>query len=143
MQEEAWRLREPYVEQLRYTNTLLKEMIDGILARSKVPPVIILQGDHGTALSMFEGGVERDAPDPAERMAILNAYLVPEAVRAKLYPGITPVNTFRVLLSAQFGDDLPLLPDTSYFSFSKDPYDLQDVTARIRDVTPAASTSSR
>lgn len=132
LQEDAWRLREPYVEQLRYTNTLLREMIDGILARSSTPPVIILQGDHGSALTSFEGGVKHDEPQPSERLAILNAYLVPEAMRAKLYPGITPVNTFRLLLSTQFGDDLPPLPDTSHFAYDTAPYALRDVTAELR-----------
>lgn len=144
LQEQSWKLREAYVEQLRFTNVLLKQMIEGILARSDTPPIIIVQGDHGSGLTQFEGDVKRDAADPRERMAILNAYLVPDAVRAKLYPGITPVNTFRVLLNAQFGDDVPLLPDTSWYSTTKDPYDLHDVTAVLRDpATPAASTSSR
>lgn len=146
LQEDAWRLREPYVEQLQYTNTLLRKMIDDILARSKVPPVIILQGDHGTARSMFEGGTKGESPKPAERMAILNAYLVPEAMRGKLYPGITPVNTFRLLLATQFGDDLPPLPDRSYFAYYGNPYALRDVTAELRGgeaATPASSTSAR
>lgn len=144
-QNRAWRLREPYVEQLKYTNTLLKRMIDDILARSPVSPVIILQGDHGTALTAFDTG-KSGAPDPRERLAILNAYRVPGKMRAGLYPGITPVNTFRLMLSTQFGDDLPLLPDASYFAFYDDPYDLREVTAELRagaPLTPAASTSSR
>jgi hypothetical protein len=146
-QNRAWRLREPYVEQLKYTNTLLKRMIDDILARSSVPPVIILQGDHGSAISGFAGGTAPHAPEPRERLAILNAYRVPEAMRARLYPGITPVNTFRLLLSTQFGDDLPVLPDSSYSAFYDNPYALRDVTAELHGgapaVTPAASTSSR
>jgi hypothetical protein len=142
-QEQAWKLREPYVEQLRYTNTLLRGMIDGILAKSTVPPIIILQGDHGSSLSMFAAGAQdRGGPEPRERLGILNAYLVPAAMREKLYAGITPVNTFRLLLSTQFGDDLPMLPDTSYFAYYTNPYALRDVTAELRAVTPA-STSSR
>jgi hypothetical protein len=147
LQEDGWRLREPYVEQLRYTNTVLKRMIDDILARSRVPPIIILQGDHGTSLTAFDGDRKAGLPQPRERHAILNAYLVPPAMRERLYPGITPVNTFRLLLSTQFGDDLPPQPDRSYFSGYGSPYELRDVTAELRGadpaLTPAASTSSR
>jgi len=35
---------------------------------------------------------------------------------AQLYPGISPVNTFRVVFNAYLGADLPLLKDVSYFS---------------------------
>jgi hypothetical protein len=146
LQERAWRLREPYAEQLAYTNVLLRRMIEGILARSPVPPIIVLQGDHGSSLSAHAAGREGLGADPRERLAILNAYRVPEAVRARLYADITPANTFRVLLSAQFGDDLPPVPDRSYFAPGEDPYDLRDVTAELRGeapLTPAASTSSR
>jgi hypothetical protein len=144
LQDQNWKLREAYVEQLRHTNTILRGVIEGILARSDTPPIIILQSDHGSGLTQFQDDIERDQPDPSERLAILNAYLVPEAMRARLYPGITPVNTFRLLLSAHFGDDVPLLPDTNWFSTTKDPFDLHDVTAQVRETaTPAASTSSR
>jgi hypothetical protein len=47
-------------------------------------------------------------------MAILNAYSVPGGAPA-LYPSISPVNSFRVILNARFGESLPLLPDRSYF----------------------------
>jgi hypothetical protein len=143
-QDRVWHVREPFVEQLRYTNTLLRRMIDDILARAPTPPMIILQGDHGTSLAEFDGGV-RTVAEPVERLAILNAYLVPEAMRARLYPDITPVNTFRLLLSAQFGDDLAPLPDLSYFSYQKNPYDLRDVTAELRGgaaATPVAAMPS-
>ena len=146
-QENAWSLREPYVEQLRHTNTMLRGMIEAILAKSTTPPIIILQGDHGSSLSMFAEGARGEGPEPRERLAILNAYLVPEAMRAKLYPGITPVNTFRLLLSTQFGDDLPPLPDRSWFAYYTDPYRFREVTAELGArpgaLSPAASTSSR
>lgn len=144
LQARAWRLREPYVEQLRYTNTLLRRMIEGILARSRVPPIIVLQGDHGSSLSGFSESRKGLGPEPRERLAILNAFLAPPAVRAKLYPGITPANSFRVLLSTQFGDDLPPVPDASYYGKGESTRGLRDVSAELRaGVTPAASTSSR
>lgn len=129
--EDYWLMRDAYIAQLRYTNRVLRDVVETILAQSKVPPIIVIQGDHGSAVTQFDGTRELDAPQPEERMAILNAYLVPDAVRAKLYPTISPVNSFRAILSAQFGEDLPLLPDQSWFGTSADPYVLTDVTARL------------
>jgi hypothetical protein len=145
LQDRAWRLRGPYIEQLQYTNTLLKRMIEGILARSSTPPVIILQGDHGSSWSGSAAERRGPGPDPRERLAILNALRVPEATRARLYPGLTPANTFRLLLSTHFGEDLPPVPDASYFAPPGKPYELRDVTAELRaaPLTPSASTSSR
>jgi hypothetical protein len=141
LQESAWALREPYVEQLRYTNTALRGMIEAILARSRTPPIIVLQGDHGTALSGFEPQRRGLGPDPRERLAILNAFLVPPAVRARLRPDLTPVNSFRTVLSAQFGEDLSPLPDFSYLpARGEGPYALREVSAELR---PGPSTSSR
>ena len=37
-----------YVEQLKYVNKRIIEVVDSIVAQSAVPPVIIVQGDHGT-----------------------------------------------------------------------------------------------
>jgi hypothetical protein len=48
-------------------------------------------------------------------MTILNAYYLP-GEESRLYPTITPVNTFRIILDAYFGQDYPLLPDVSRYS---------------------------
>ena len=42
-----------------------------------------------------------------------------------LYPGITPVNTFRLILQEYFGVRLELIQDESYFSPGARPYDLE------------------
>ena len=65
-----------------------------------------------------------------QRTTILNAYYVPEAIKARLYPAITPVNTFRIILSGLFGGSYPLLPDKSYYAgpIGAMPYTFQDVT---------------
>jgi hypothetical protein len=73
-----------------------------------------------------------DRTDLVERMRILNAYHLPDedAVDA-LYSGITPVNTFRLILTSFLGESLPLLPDLSCYTPSSHPLDFQDVTARL------------
>ena len=51
-----------------------------------------------------------------ERMRILNAYYVPERIKRQLYKNISPVNTFRLILSEVIGQDLKLLKDMSFFT---------------------------
>jgi hypothetical protein len=119
-----------YVDQLVYLNSRLIEVIDAILAASPHPPIIIVQGDHGTSSTKSDEGA---GPLPRERLAILNAYFVPDQVRALLYPDITPVNSFRLILSTLFDADYPALPDRSFYSWYGRGYALRNVTGEIVD----------
>ncbi len=65
-------------------------------------------------------------------MRILNAYHLPGGGGGALYPEITPVNTFRVILNAYLGDSSPLLEDRSFYSTWPHPYDFRDVTKPLR-----------
>jgi len=49
-------------------------------------------------------------------MKILNAYYLPGDGRRLVYDGISPVNTFRLILREYFGADLALLEDRSTYS---------------------------
>jgi hypothetical protein len=102
-----------YTDQVTYINSQILPIIDAILAQSEVKPIILLQGDHGF-----------DLPN---RMEILNTYLVPEIVKAQLYPTISPVNSFRLLFDGYFGANYALLPDVSYYSNYATPYEYEVV----------------
>jgi len=106
--------RSAYRDQLVYINSRIVPLIREIIATSRTPPVIIIQGDHGV------GRTSR-----AARVAILNAYYLPGEGKEHLYAGISPVNTFRVVFNAYFGGRFPLLEDVSYFSEYDCPYDFQ------------------
>jgi hypothetical protein len=117
-----------YRRQLTFINKKAKEAIDGILKASDVPPVIVLQSDHGPG-SMLEW----DDPQRSnfeERMSILNAYYLPGAGPELLYDEITPVNTFRIICNHYFGTNHELLGDRSYFSDHQYPYRFINVTDR-------------
>jgi hypothetical protein len=88
-----------YTAQIQFINSRILPILKMIINESRVPPVIILQGDHGV----------RDFNRPA----ILNAYYLPGAAQ-QLYPTITPVNTFRLVLDQYFGAHYGLLQDMSY-----------------------------
>jgi hypothetical protein len=66
-----------------------------------------------------------------ERLSILNAYYFPGGNTEMLVPGITPVNTFRVIFNTYFGTDLELLPDIEYYSGFDTPYQLIDVSTQV------------
>jgi hypothetical protein len=94
----------PYKDQIIYLNSRILKIVKNILTQSKIPPIIILQSDHGNILS----GQKDD-----RQFEILNAYYLPQNAQEKVYPNITPVNTFRLIFSTFFNQDYPLLPDQS------------------------------
>ncbi len=126
--------REEYIEgyrgQVQFVNRELEKVIPEILARSSRPPIIIIQGDHGSG-SMLDWSSEANS-NVQERMSNLNAYYFPDRDYHQLYPSITPVNSFRVILDQYFGEQYPLLEDKVYFSLWDTPYNFDDVTEKVR-----------
>jgi hypothetical protein len=120
--------RASYIEQLRWTNQRLLELLDQLLAGPPdEDPVIILQADEGPYPPRYEANQdgfqwsEARAEEVQEKFGILNAYYLPGADPALLgvHDRISPVNAFRVVLNAYFDAELPLLPDQTYLSPDK------------------------
>ena len=105
-----------YPDQVTYINKRITAIIDLILKDSPNPPIIVIQGDHGPA--PFDV-IER-------RMKNLNVYYFPDNTEG-LYPTITPVNTFRVILNKYFGQNYPILEDKAFFSEYDIPYNYVEV----------------
>ncbi|MHA2429196.1 MAG: sulfatase-like hydrolase/transferase, partial [Candidatus Hermodarchaeia archaeon] len=118
-----------YKDQLSFINVQAMKVIDRILTRSDTPPIIILQSDHGPGAYLIWDSAEKT--NLKERYGILNAYYFPDGNYDELYPSITPVNSFRLVLNSQFGTDIELLQDESYFAPWMRPYDFVRVTDRI------------
>lgn len=118
--------KEGFAGQAEYTAKLTLEAVDAILKRSTHPPIIIVQGDHGSKAFLDQESLKKT--DVKEVFSNLNAYYVPPALKAKLYPSITPVNSFRLIFSTLFGEKLPLLPDNSFYSSWSKPFLFTDVT---------------
>jgi len=110
-----------YRAQARFLGDRVADAVAEILARSAQPPLIVIQGDHGPNSHWPD-------VDPAERLPILNALYLPGGGAARLYPEISPVNTFRVILDFYFGERLPLLPDEHYVSHYERPYQFERVS---------------
>jgi hypothetical protein len=100
-----------YLDQLIYTNELFTRVVETILAESEVPPIIIIQGDHGSPWASINSPYEDYL---RTRFTILNAYHFPYGGADALYPSISPVNSFRVMLNYYFDAELDLLPDEGY-----------------------------
>ncbi len=118
-----------YVDQTTYLNTELMDVVAAILEGSANPPVIILQGDHGPGA--YYDTLELDESCLAERFSILNAYYFPDGNYDLLYPSISPVNSFRIILNQYFGADLALLEDRNYFAGWLSPYQFTEVSDKI------------
>ena len=115
-----------YTGQLQYINRRVLEAVDAILRQSSHPPIIIIQGDHGSRMTL--DWLSQARTDLREPFSILNAYFVPPRIRAHLYDTITPVNSFRMVLSYQFGADYPRLPDRSFFATAEHALRFTEVT---------------
>jgi hypothetical protein len=105
-----------YQNQLTYLNSKLETAVSKLITESARPPVIILQGDHGPWIQTG-----------SDQFKILNAYYLP-GHDDRLYPTISPVNTFRLVLDSYLGADYPLLDDISYYSPTPNLYDFSRVS---------------
>ena len=104
-----------YVNQAKFISDRISQVVQSIIENSSMPPIIIIQGDHGPSHS-----------DEHTRMGILNAYYFPNAQPA-LYSTITPINTFRMLFNTYFGTKFNLLEDISYYSEYPNAYQFDTV----------------
>jgi hypothetical protein len=103
-----WRARNGYVSNVKFIDSHILPVFQAIIAKSRIPPVILVMGDHGPS---------GPSVTPEMRMSILNAYYINAAAKKDLYPQITPVNSFRVIFNHYFGTQYPLLEDKSYHAY--------------------------
>ncbi len=117
-----------YVDQVKFVNSRVRDMLQVLLSSPERLPVIVIQADHGLGVTRENSGRDSDRY-LRSRMWILNAYFLPGDGSPALYPSVSPVNTFRIIFNRYFGTDYPLLPDRSYYNWSG--YDFVDVTERV------------
>jgi hypothetical protein len=125
-----------YAAQAEYIGARAADAAARILARNP-DAVIVIQGDHGPGGHLNTNSYRES--NMRERMAILNAYHVPPPVRARLYPSVSPVNSFRLVLGQLFGPTLDPLRDEAYFSRWLAPYEFVRVTEEVNPPAPASA----
>lgn len=118
-----------YKGQVSYINGLLKQSIDDILQRSPSPPVIVISGDHGSRLLLRKSAAVLERI--ADAFPILNAYYLPGDGETGLYPGITPVNSFRIVFNRYLGTDFAILRDKCFYSPAEEKWEFENVDRRL------------
>ena len=101
-----------YRDQVIFISKKILPVVSQIIEKSDTPPVIIIQGDHGSVIE-----------SPKRRMSILNAYYLPQGGDTQLSENISPVNSFRVVFNTYFGGNLPLMDNIAFYSIYDYPYD--------------------
>jgi hypothetical protein len=103
--------KQGYINQIQFIDKAIIPILHTIISKSKKPPIIVLLGDHGLAGN--------------NRYTDLLAYYLPNG-SGKLYPSISPVNSFRLIFDEYFGANYPLLPDLTYigdtWALTSDPF---------------------
>lgn len=142
-------LERNYREQVLFVNQRLERFLDRALAASP-PPILILQADEGPPPARYRREGRRfrwqtaSAAEIRHKTAILNALYLPGFPRERLWPAMTPVNTFRLVLDYYFEARIAPLEDRVYLFESDDrPYRFRDVTTLVRAETTRAATEER
>ncbi|GAP13520.1 predicted membrane-associated, metal-dependent hydrolase [Longilinea arvoryzae] len=118
-----------YINQLAYINQEVIDAVKEILETSRIPPIIIIQSDHGPG-SQFSHQILENS-NLSERYPILFAYFLPCSHGSGIPDDITPVNSFRYIFNACFRADLPYLENRQYYSSNETPYLVTDVTEKV------------
>jgi len=110
-----------YIDHVVYANTKIMATVGTILAKSKIPPIIILQADEGPGDEEKPLAILKDSDSKKRiiltvriRCGILNAYYLPGVDTSSLPATLTPVNTFRLVFNLYFGGRYPILEDRTF-----------------------------
>lgn len=125
------RAQAAYLAQVSCVNRMLERLAGRILERSRVPPVILLQGDHGHGFITLD---PRNGAQPprgqltpqqvAERMDAFAAYYLPGGGPV-LYDSMTAVNLIPSVLNRYLDAGIPLREDRVYWATLHPPFNLE------------------
>ena len=105
---DAEEYREYYRNQLIGLNAMILELVQHILANSKEPPIILIQGDHGLRGRMR---LKNEKLSPVTIFGNLNAMYLPGYNYDELRDDMSLVNTYRYIFNHFFGTDMEILED--------------------------------
>jgi len=111
-----------YVDQLKFVNKMMMELVSKLLSNTENPPIIIIQSDHGTRATDDRWTQEERF---MAKVGNFNAFFLPGNGTNLMYEEITPVNTFRIIFNSYFNTDLELLEDNKVLIGNNWIYDLK------------------
>jgi hypothetical protein len=101
---------EDYLEQLKYTNSMIRDLCNTLIKEAKRPRIIIVQSDHG-----YRNYNSKDNLTPDVEFKNLSAFYFPGMRYGKLSDSLSAVNTFRVVMNEYFNYNIPVLKDTTFY----------------------------
>jgi hypothetical protein len=113
-----------YIQQIECVNRKVLLLTSQLIEKSKQPPIIVLQADHGHGrlgrdfASLHDAGAER----ASERTDIFAAYYLPGHPAGVVYDSITPVNVLPRIFNHYFEANIPLQPDATFWSTWDEPF---------------------
>jgi Sulfatase len=93
-----------FLAQVKFTNIIIKDLVNSIQLTNRKNTIIIIAGDHGVQFNKKEKNLY---------FHNMNAIYFPDGDYKTLYPDLSPVNTFRLILNKYFNSNLPVLKDSS------------------------------
>jgi hypothetical protein len=115
-----------YIRQLQFTRGKILGAVDAILAKSKTPPVIVLQADEG-----FDGNPDLlgEGAKLDIRVKGLAAFHLPGVAKRRVPQDINTVNSLRLVFNEYFGTHYELLRSASYPELDF-PYQFEEMRVR-------------
>ena len=114
-----------YVAQIHCLNHMVLDVVTTLLRTSELPPVILLESDHGSKTLLFDkAGTAENIPLAAakERLGAFRAYYLPDHGREVFGDSMTVVNVMGNVLRFYLGAALLREPDDLYLSVDPAPY---------------------
>ena len=123
-----------YLNQLEFTNKKIIELVPNIIANSEIPPIIIIQSDHGVRFDITLISSNQETLTDEDIMTLqrgynnFSAFYFPDGDYDEIYDDMTPINTFRIVFNKFFNADFQILDDEMYFQFRDDSERFSNVT---------------
>ena len=118
-----------YVDTVRALDAQLMPAVLSIASRNR-KSIILIHSDHGPGSRLDWGRPDRT--DVRERLSILAALRFPGGEAPPIDASATPVNLYRAVLNRALGTNLPTIENRSFHSTWDRPFELIDVSDRLR-----------
>jgi hypothetical protein len=94
-----------YLDQIKYLNTVLLDLVKNIKKDSNRPAIVLLTGDHGARLWTGKDGLE-------ESYSTTTHFYFPNKKYETLYDSMSSVNLFKAVINNALNKKIAYLPDT-------------------------------